>query len=102
MVNYLIFAGILYSKQIKLPTLVAIEPEPKTLARQTVSEAKHQTKQYCCQLKKSVHISVMKASKLVVELHGSIYNILYISPKVKITIHTYCDVCYGINSVVYR
>ena len=30
MVNYLIFAGILYSKQIKLPMLLAIEPEPKT------------------------------------------------------------------------
>ena len=29
-VNYLIFAGILYSKQIKLPTLLAIEPEPKS------------------------------------------------------------------------
>ena len=33
MVNYLIFAGILYSKQIKLPMLLAIEPEPKTLAK---------------------------------------------------------------------
>ena len=44
-VNYLFFAGILYSKQIKLPTLLAIEPESKTLARQTVSEAQHQTKQ---------------------------------------------------------
>ena len=32
-VNYLIFACILYSKQIKLPRLLAIEPEPKTLAK---------------------------------------------------------------------
>ena len=30
MVNYLIFAGKVYSKQIKLPTILAIEPEPKT------------------------------------------------------------------------
>ena len=27
-VNYLIFAGILYSKQINLPTILAIEPKP--------------------------------------------------------------------------
>ena len=45
MVNYLIFAGILYSKQIKLPTILAIEPEPKTLASHgaSVSEARQQT-----------------------------------------------------------
>ena len=30
MVNYLIFTGKVYSKQIKLPTILAIEPEPKT------------------------------------------------------------------------
>ena len=36
-VTYLIFAGILYSKQIKLPTILAIEPEPKTLARHEAS-----------------------------------------------------------------
>ena len=29
-VNYLIFAGKDYSKQIKLPTTLGIEPEPKT------------------------------------------------------------------------
>ena len=28
-VNYLIFVGILYSKQIKLPTLLAIEPSSR-------------------------------------------------------------------------
>ena len=31
MVNYLIFAGKDYSKQIKLPTILGIEPELKTL-----------------------------------------------------------------------
>ena len=45
-VNYLIFAGILYSKQIILPTILAIEPEPKILTRHgepaTVSEDQHQ------------------------------------------------------------
>ena len=30
MVNYLIFAGKDYSKQIKLPTIQGSEPEPKT------------------------------------------------------------------------
>ena len=30
MVNYLIFAGKDYSKQIKLPTILGIEPELKT------------------------------------------------------------------------
>ena len=33
-VNYLIFAGILHSQQFKLPMLLAIEPKPKTLAKQ--------------------------------------------------------------------
>ena len=54
MVNYLIIAGILYSKQIKLLTILVIEPEPKTLANHgasTVSEARQQTKHYYCQLK---------------------------------------------------
>ena len=114
MVNYLIFAGILYSKQIKLPTLLAIEPEPKTLARQTVSEAQHQTKQCCCQLKVLYKICAhfcpvygpdYKVSKLVVGLMA-VFTISCIYPlkNIKITIYTYCynyDVCYGINSVVY-
>ena len=50
MVNYLIFAGKVYSKQIKLPTILAIEPE-LIMEPATVSEAQQQTIHYCCQLK---------------------------------------------------
>ena len=38
MVNYLMFAGKVYSKQIKLPTILAIEPE-LIMEPATVSEA---------------------------------------------------------------
>ena len=54
MVNYIIFAGKDYSKQIKLPTILGIEPELKTPPPQLIMEpatGPTQTKHYCCHLK---------------------------------------------------
>ena len=86
--------------------MLAIEPEPKSMEPATAPEAQHETKQYCCQLKVSVHISVMfmtlprfswdyKALKLVVALMA-LFTI-YPLKNIKITVYTYCydyDVCY--------
>ena len=112
MVNYLIFAGKVYSKEIKLPTILAIEPEPKTpqlfMEPATVSEVRQQTKHYCCQLKVLYKICVHfchvygptspdfhRIIRLQNWLSASWQYLLYIN--IKITIYTYCydnDVCY--------
>ena len=49
--GYLIFTGIPYSKQIKLPTILAIQPETKTLARHEASNCIGRPTHYCSQLK---------------------------------------------------
>ena len=66
--------------------MLAIEPEPKSMEPATAPEAQHETKQYCFQLKKSVHISVMFMTlprfswdykdlfKTGCRPHGTIYN----------------------------
>ena len=86
--------------------MLAIELEPKSMEPVTAPEAQYETKQYCCKLKVSVHISVMlitlprfswdyKALKLVVTLMALF--IIYPLKNIKITIYTYCydyDVCY--------
>ena len=100
--------------------MLAIELEPQSMEPATAPEAQHETKQYCCKLKVSVHICHVsaptlprfswdyKALKLVVTL--MVLFTIYPLKNIKSTIYTYyCydyDVlyeCFGINtSVVYR
>ena len=85
--------------------MLAIELEPKSMEPATAPEAQHATKQYCFQLKKSVHISVMfmtlpRFSWDYKDLFKTGCLALFtIHPlkNIKITIYTYCydyDVCY--------
>ena len=77
--------------------MLAIEPEPKSMEPATAPEAQHETKQYCCQLKVSVHISVMFMPPPCPDFHGIItgcrpHGVFTIYPlkNIKITIYTYC------------
>ena len=122
MVNYVIFADILYSKQIKLLTIVELSMEPAT-----VSEAQLQNKYYCCLLKVLYQICAhfchvngltsrdfhriirlqkwLSASWQYLQMSCIlILNLQYTHNIVMIVMIVMCVICrlrYGINSFVY-
>ena len=98
MVNYLIFAGILYSKQIKLPTIPAIEPEPNTLANHGASNCIDRLNITLKFLYKICVHFVMPPPLIFVCLIAVFINILITIPKRILKLHI--THCYG-NHLCY-